>query len=141
MKAITAFSRCNNAASAVEFAIVAPVFLLILFGVISFGFLMTLNSGVQQLAAESARAGIAGLDTTERKQLARNFIDQNVTSYPYIEKSVLQVQVNEKTGSLPVLEVVLTYDTSRSLAHSFATLLNQSDPVISRRATALLSGM
>ena len=75
---------CRKAAAAVEFALVIPVFLMMLFGIISFGAYLTVVHGVQQLAAEATRAAVAGLSDDERVTLAQNNIASNVAAYPLI---------------------------------------------------------
>jgi Flp pilus assembly protein TadG len=53
--ALTAWVRCRRGASAVEFAIVFPLFLFALFGIVMYGAYLAVVHGVQQLAAEAAR--------------------------------------------------------------------------------------
>ncbi len=54
------FARCIRAASAVEFAMLLPLFLVLVFGIVVFGAYFTMVHGVQQLAAEAARSSVAG---------------------------------------------------------------------------------
>jgi Flp pilus assembly protein TadG len=61
---------CRKATAAVEFAIIFPIFLMLLFGIISFGAYLAVVHGIQQLAAEATRAAIAGLSDSERVTLA-----------------------------------------------------------------------
>ncbi|MGY4226729.1 Flp pilus assembly protein TadG [Bradyrhizobium sp. USDA 4503] len=65
---MTSFFRCRSGASAVEFALMLPLFLAFIFGIIVFGSYLAMVHGVQQLAAEAARSSIAGMTDTERKQ-------------------------------------------------------------------------
>ena len=53
--------RCRRGASAVEFAMLLPLFLALVFGIVVFGAYLTMVHGVQQLAAEAARSSVAGL--------------------------------------------------------------------------------
>ncbi|WP_170286089.1 TadE/TadG family type IV pilus assembly protein [Nocardioides rubriscoriae] len=46
----------DRGAAAVEFALVAPVLLLILFGIISYGFMLAFRQSMSQAAAEGSRA-------------------------------------------------------------------------------------
>jgi Flp pilus assembly protein TadG len=48
--------RDQRGAAAVEFALVAPLLLLIVFGVISYGYMLSFRQGLSQAAAEGARA-------------------------------------------------------------------------------------
>lgn len=67
LKVWTRFSRSLDATSAIEFALVAPVLLLLLFGIIGYGYILGVYHGVQQIAAEAARASVSGLNDTERR--------------------------------------------------------------------------
>jgi Flp pilus assembly protein TadG len=57
-------------AAAVEFALVMPVLLAIVFGIIVYGLYFTVQIAVTEAAAVGARAAVAGLDCGERKQFA-----------------------------------------------------------------------
>lgn len=62
--------RDRDGASAVEFALVAPLFVLLLCGICVYAVWFLLAITVQSLAVESARASLAGLDDAERRSLA-----------------------------------------------------------------------
>lgn len=62
--------RNRQGASAVEFALVAPLFVLLLCGICVYAVWLLLAITVQSLAVESARASLAGLDEAERRSLA-----------------------------------------------------------------------
>ncbi len=49
-----------------EFALVTPLLLLIVFGIISFGFMLAFRQSLSQAAAEGARAAAVQLDPTAR---------------------------------------------------------------------------
>lgn len=68
------FVRDMRGASALEFALIAPVFLLMIFAMIAFGIYLGAAHSLQQIAAGAARASIAGLDEEERHSLARAYI-------------------------------------------------------------------
>ena len=86
---LCAFARCGRGASAVEFAMLLPLFLV--FGIVVFGAYLTMVHGVQQLAAEAARSSVAGLSETERVSLAENYVTTNAASYPLLEADRLTV--------------------------------------------------
>src|SRR3954471_22991764 len=48
--------RAEGGAAAVEFALVAPLLLLLVFGVISYGYMLSFRQALSQGAAEGARA-------------------------------------------------------------------------------------
>src|SRR5690606_31835598 len=85
----------QDGTSAIEFAIVAPAFLLLLLGIVAFGTLFGTYHGLQQLVAEATRAAVAGLDSGERTQIARGYIALNAGSYPFIDATRLAVTTTE----------------------------------------------
>lgn len=48
--------RRSRGAAAVEFALIAPIFLYLVFGIISYGFMLSFRQAMSQGAAEGARA-------------------------------------------------------------------------------------
>jgi Flp pilus assembly protein TadG len=65
----------REGAAAVEFALVGPVFFLLLVGMIVYGAWFWMAHSVQSAVSEGARAAIAGLDAAEREQLAREVVE------------------------------------------------------------------
>src|SRR5437870_3837392 len=78
--------------AAVEFAIVLPMFLALLFGIITYGSYLAAVHGVQQIAAEAARAALAGISDGERASLAQANITSNVSWYPLLSSSRLKLE-------------------------------------------------
>jgi Flp pilus assembly protein TadG len=107
------FARCIRAASAVEFAILLPLFLVLVFGIVVFGAYFTMVHGVQQLAAEAARSSVAGLSEVERVSLAENYVTTNAGSYPLLQPGHLTV--NAATSGSDVFVVTVNYDASENL--------------------------
>lgn len=83
----------RTGAVAVEFALVGPILVLLLLGIISYGGWLWMAQSVQSLAFEGARASIAGLDTAEREQLARGYIVTQATQLPGIDTTKLNTTV------------------------------------------------
>jgi hypothetical protein len=60
--------RCSDdGAAAVEFALVVPLLVLILFGIISYGMMLSLRQTLSQAAAEGARAAAVTFVMDEKK--------------------------------------------------------------------------
>lgn len=102
----------NKVASAVEFAIIAPLFLFILFGLIVFGIYLGASHSVQQIAASAARASIAGLDASERTELAETYIDHNAGDFPLIVPAYLSVSSEAHDAGPDTFRITVSYDTS-----------------------------
>lgn len=106
------FNKACGGASAVEFALIAPVFLLLVFGAIAYGLYFGAAHSVQQLAADAARAAVAGLSDPERDALARRFIAANGDSYVLIRADLLAIDTVPGTADPDQFIVRLTYDAS-----------------------------
>jgi Flp pilus assembly protein TadG len=138
-RANTLFRDCR-AASAVEFAFIAPVFLVLLFGLIAFGSYLGVVHGVQQLTAEAARASIAGLDDHERLTLARDNIAANVDSYPMLSSSRLTVQSAETDAATGTFKVTVQYDASDMFIFNLPHVVPMPSAVIVRTAAIQRGG-
>ncbi len=70
-------SRGQEGAAAVEFALVAPLLLLLVFGVISYGYMLSFRQALSQGAAEGARAAAVSPYPTSaaKEQSALNAIN------------------------------------------------------------------
>jgi Flp pilus assembly protein TadG len=99
----------NTGASAIEFALVAPVFLLLLFGMIAYGIYLGAAHSVQQLAADAARISIAGLDRAERVELASNYISANSNGYMFLRADDIKVRVADSAVDPNQFEVAIDY--------------------------------
>ena len=108
--------RCRRGASAVEFAMLLPLFLALVFGIVVFGAYLTMVHGVQQLAAEAARSSVAGLSETERVSLAENYVAANVAAYPLLEPD--RLTVSAATSGSDVFVVTVNYDASGSFIYA-----------------------
>ena len=61
----------REGAAAVEFALVGPILVFLLIGIVVYGGWFLMAQSVQALASEGARAAVGGLDSAERESLAR----------------------------------------------------------------------
>tara|TARA_Y100001947_G_C10229235_1_gene256792 strand:- start:6 stop:443 length:438 start_codon:yes stop_codon:yes gene_type:complete len=106
------FSRCSGGSSAVEFAIVAPVLLFLLFGIIAYGVFFGAVHSVQQLAANSARAAVGGLDLVERQSLVDQHVAATVSEGGLLSLEALNVSVEALGEDSTYLRVVVDFDAS-----------------------------
>ena len=106
------FVQCRRGATAVEFAMLMPVFLTLVFGIVVFGSYLTMVHGVQQLAAEAARSSIAGMSDTERSTLASSYVTANVSTYPLLAANHLTVNAAASSADANVFVVTVNYDAS-----------------------------
>jgi Flp pilus assembly protein TadG len=134
------FSKNRKAASAVEFAFVAPILLLLLFGIVGYGYVFGVYHGIQQIASEAARASVSGLDDTEREKIARDFVAAHAASYAFIDPAKIRMSAKPAGALRTSFEVAITYDMSGSIFNSVGTLLNLPQPMIERKAVIQRGG-
>lgn len=132
--AVPSFIRCKRAASAVEFALVMPLFLMLVFGIVVYGSYFAVVHGVQQLAAEAARSSIAGLTEAERSNLARSYVSTNAAAYPLIMPSNLAVNAASSASDANVFVVTVNYDASAMLLYTLPAFVPLPPQQIARSA-------
>jgi Flp pilus assembly protein TadG len=134
MKHAGKFSTSNSGASATEFALVMPLFVLMLLGIVVFGFYLAVVHGVQQLAAEAARSSVAGLSDSERASIAQSYVADNARSYPLIDPSKVAVSAKAATDDPNVFVVTVDYDASGTVIFAFGSLVPTPSSHIARSA-------
>jgi len=106
------FGPKSDGAAALEFAILAPVFLLFASGLLAYGIYFGAAQSVEQLAADAARTSIAGLTNTERATLVGNFLANNAGSYLLIDPEAVHYTVGPQPSDATEYRVTLNYDAS-----------------------------
>ena len=106
------FAAATSGASAVEFAIIAPVFILMIVGMLAYGIYFGAANSVQQIAADAARTSIAGLNPTERDALVAAFIDGNAGAYVFIDPADVDFAIGDDEDDPGQYRVTVTYDAS-----------------------------
>ena len=131
-------ARCGNyssdtrAVSAVEFALLAPVMILLLVGTIAYGLLFSTHISLQQLVAEAARSSIAGLSLEERARIVEAHVASTLPRYFLIDPDRTRVAV--EVPQVGFTEIVVIYDASAHPAYVFRGLLPlPADQVVYRQ--------
>jgi Flp pilus assembly protein TadG len=127
------FIDCQ-AASAVEFALLLPLFLVVLFGIISFGVYLGMAHDVRQLAAEAARSSVAGLTDSERTSLAASYVTQNVAYYALLTPNRVTVNAAASPADANVFVVTVSYDASNSFIYMLPQFFPTPSPNIAMSA-------
>jgi len=140
LPALSRFSRNQRATTAIEFAFVAPVLLLLLVGIMGYGYVFGLYHSIQQIAAEAARSSVAGLDDTERSQIARDFVTAHAGSYAFIDPTKVRVRTAQTGPQLQSFEVAVAYDMSGSIYDNLSRMVSLPQPMIERRAIVQRGG-
>lgn len=132
--AVRKFLAARDGAIAVEFAVIAPVFLLIVFGIVMYGSYLSVVNSVQQLAAEAARSSVAGLTESERSTLANAYVAGNVGAYPLIQPSQLTVTAATSGSDANVFVVRVNYDASNMFIYTLPSFVPAPPATIVRSA-------
>ena len=107
--------KCEQGIAALEFAVLAPALLALVFSIIVYSIYFTAVIGVRQAAAEGARAAVAGLSSTERVSLAQARALEVMTSYGAMlgggRQPVITAGAGTTTGTF---QVQVSYDMSGS---------------------------
>ncbi len=124
-------------AAAVEFAIVLPMLCVLLFGIVAYGGYFWIAHAVQQLANDSARAAVAGLDDTERQSLAQASLSSGLSTYAYLKPSSAQLTLANQNQELAI---TVAYDAAGSPFWSLSGLIPMPPTLIRRQAVVRLGG-
>ncbi|HWJ67630.1 MAG TPA: TadE/TadG family type IV pilus assembly protein [Nocardioides sp.] len=73
--------RDARGAAAVEFALIMPILLLLVFGIISYGYMLSFRQAISQAAAEGARAAAVAQVAGERDDDAVAAVNDALDSY------------------------------------------------------------
>lgn len=134
------FGEDEAGASAIEFAIVLPVFLTMLFGILAYGIYFGAVHSTSQLAADAARATVAGLTDVERTSIAELHVRNNAPAYVLIDPSLVQVTAEPLAADARQFRVSVRYNARTLPIWNFAPFLPLPEQVIERTATIQRGG-
>jgi len=130
----------DRGASAVEFALVLPVFLVLLFGIIAYGIYFGAVHSTAQLAADAARASVAGISDAEREEIARQHVLNNVPSYVMLQPGKIQIVAGRLEQDSRQFRVAVRYDAAELPIWNFTPFLPLPSKIIERTATIQRGG-
>lgn len=132
-------SECSGAA-AVEFALVTPLLVLLLLGIVGFGSFIGFAHGLQMAASEAARAAIAGLDPVERVALAIGAAQRSLAASPLLTGSAVAITAGPDGADPDLFTVTLRCDLNATVLN----LIPQQIPLprtLSRTASIRRGGL
>lgn len=94
--------RNEAGAAMIEMALVLPLFIALLMGILVYGQYFLLAHSVQQAANDGARAAIVGLDAADRRAIATRAIDRSLRGTGRITLNARTVTVSETTEAITV---------------------------------------
>ncbi|MCJ8052093.1 pilus assembly protein [Shinella curvata] len=112
MHVLSRLSKDRAGTSALEFAIIAPLFFLVLFTLIAYGIYLSVTHSVQQIAADAARTAVAGLNPAERVTLVNRYLDTSRFNYSFINRRKMHVVVTDDPNNPDQFTVTISYDSS-----------------------------
>jgi Flp pilus assembly protein TadG len=131
------FLRDRRGSSIVEFAMVLPVLVMLLFGLLAYGQYFLLAHSTQQLANDAARATIAGMSTAERLTLAQASVNREKAALPEAARATITTAVDEAVDTVTVR---VRMDASNVTLFR-SQIIPMLDPVIERRAVIRPGGV
>lgn len=123
LKRICNLPKCEKGLAALEFAVLAPVLLMLVFSVIVYSIYFTTLYGVRQASSEGARAALAGLSSAERTTLATQRAQAVAESFRAIAGGSSAFVVQTGTEGSDVFKVTVSYDMSGSPIMRYAGFL------------------
>lgn len=74
-------ARAERGAAAVEFALIMPILLVLVFGIISYGYMLSFRQSISQAAAEGARAAAVAQQSSNQVADATRAMNEALNSY------------------------------------------------------------
>lgn len=108
--------RGDRGAAAVEFALVAPLLLMLVFGIISYGYMLSFRQAISQGAAEGVRAAAVAPQGADFAALAEAAVDEALSGYQGVECADAAVTCNitvdpcGSSAAYATVEIVYDYD-------------------------------
>ena len=112
----------KKGASAVEFALVAPVLMFILAAIVGYGMVFLTAISLQQLGADVTRATIGGFSVSEKRELAAEHLASARSEYVLINNNQVAVDVVYDTDTETTV-VEIAYDTTGHPVELFRGLI------------------
>lgn len=113
----------DRGAAAVEFALVVPLLVTLLFGIISYGYLLSFRQSISQAAAEGARAAAVAPAGSDREEIAFTAIGSSLGATCAADADPLTCTSDESEDCCLAVTVVWDYagdSTKPKLMFDFA---------------------
>lgn len=133
--------KCDRGIAALEFALLAPALLALVFSVIIYSIYFTALTGVRQAAAEGARAAVAGLSLSERVTLARERAQKVIDNYGSLLGGQSPPEIMAGAGDTSgTFRVEVRYDMSGSPIMKYGAFVPLPDSNVEASVTVTNGG-
>ncbi len=129
--------RDEKGSAAVEFALVGPMLILLLIGLVVYGGWFWLAQSVQSLASEAARAAIGGLDAAERTRLAQTYVAGHADDLAGLNPARATLTIWTDADAI---QVRIVYDAHDHPVMSLSGLIPAPPSMIERTAMVRIGG-
>lgn len=126
--------------AAVEFALIAPVFFVLLLGIAAYGIYFSAVSSLQELTADAARASVAAISAAERQTIVTNYVTQSSPNYRLLGAAPITVTTAPFPGDPTRYSVTLRTDISNLPLQVATGLFPMPSGVIQRTAVVRIGG-
>jgi Flp pilus assembly protein TadG len=124
-------------AAGVEFAVLMPVFMIFVLGIVCYGSYFWMAHSLQQLANDAARSAVAGLTGDERQSLAQSTFNAEIGTYSVLNPALATVTYQ---GTQDEFAINVSYDASSTPFWAAAYLVPMPSTTIVRTAAVRLGG-
>jgi Flp pilus assembly protein TadG len=133
-RTVSLLTRSDGGAAAVEFALIFPVALIFLCGLLAYGIYFGAAHSVQQLAADAARASVSGLNDAERAAIATAHVAASGGNYPFLRPDRLAVSAQALPADPSQFEVRVAFNSGHLPIWALSGLVPLPDKTIARVA-------
>jgi Flp pilus assembly protein TadG len=133
----TRLTTDRRGAALVEFAIILPLLVCLLMGVLGYGQYFLLAHSVQQIANDAARATVAGTSSGERSTLAQQSAADDINALREFPAARVTTRISESGDSVAVDVALDAHD----MALFRTAIVPMPDPLIERRAVVRRGGL
>jgi Flp pilus assembly protein TadG len=131
------FGSDRQGTALVEFALVSPMIIVMLIGMLGWGSYFWMAHSVQQVANDAARAAVGGLNSAERASLAKAAAAAGATDYAGLDASLVKTTVTDRSDRTVVS---VSYDASKTVVFAFAKIAPMPSSQITRQASIRMGG-
>jgi Flp pilus assembly protein TadG len=133
-------TKNNSGVAAIEFALIAPVFFLLLLGIAAYGIYFSAISSLQELTADAARASVAGVSATERPTIVTDYVTQTSPHYRLLSGHAITVTTAAVAGDPTRYSVTLMTDISNLPLQRATAFFPMPSSTIQRTAVVRIGG-